>query len=89
MNQTRLGSLIEALFNIVVGFSINFAANLWLIPMFVTGNDGLPAHVDMLANWWMGCAFTVISLIRSYSLRRLFNYGLRAAIQRLAQKLGR
>ena len=89
MNQTRLGSLFEALFNIVVGFSINFAANIWLIPLFVTGQDGLPAHVDLMANWWMGCAFTVISLVRSYSLRRLFNYGLRAAIQKLAKRLGK
>lgn len=89
MNQTRLGSLIEALFNLVVGFSINFSANLWLIPIFVLGQDGQPAHIDWWANWWMGCAYTVISLIRQFSIRRLFNYGLRAAIQRLAQKLGR
>ena len=78
MTQTKLGSLYEAIFNIVIGFSINFVANLWLIPIF------LHVEVPLLANWWMGCAYTVISLVRSYVIRRWFNAKLQAAAQRLA-----
>ena len=82
--QSRLSSLYEALINIVIGFSINFVANLWLIPMFVTGQDGKPVHIDLVSNWWMGCAFTVISLARSYVIRRWFNSRLQKLAQRMA-----
>lgn len=84
MTQTRLGSLYEALINIVIGFSINFVANVWLIPLFTAGNDGLPAHISLVANWWMGCAYTAISLVRSYVIRRWFNERLRQVAQRIA-----
>lgn len=78
MIQSKLGSFYEALFNIVIGFAINFAANLVLIPFF------LHTAVPLLANWWMGCAYTVISLVRSYVIRRWFNAKLQAAAARLA-----
>lgn len=67
MSQTRLGSAIEAVANIVIGFAINFTANMILLPMF--GFTGLTAAVAFN----IGLAFTVISLIRSYVLRRVFN----------------
>lgn len=78
MIQSRLGSFYESLFNIIIGFAINFFANLVLIPFF------LHAEVPLLANWWMGCAYTVISLVRSYVIRRWFNAKLHAAAARLA-----
>lgn len=84
MTQSRLSSFYEALFNIFIGFSINFVANIWLIPMFAVGSDGQPASLSMAANWWMGCAYTVISLIRQYVIRRWFNERLRLAAMRLA-----
>ena len=34
MNQTRLGSFFEAWINVAIGFGINFAANLLILPMF-------------------------------------------------------
>lgn len=64
--QTKKGSLAEAWANIAVGFSINFFANLVIFPMF-----GM--HISVLNNFWMGCIYTVISLVRSYVLRRWFN----------------
>jgi hypothetical protein len=82
VNQTRLGSLLEAVFNVCVGFSINWSANMLILPLFGFPVSGGQAFV-------MGLAFTVISVIRSYSIRRLFNYGLRAAIQRAAGWLAR
>ena len=78
MIQSRLGSFYESLFNIIIGFAINFFANLVFIPLF------LHVEVPLLANWWMGCAYTVISLVRSYVIRRWFNAKLHAAAARLA-----
>jgi len=69
MTQTRTGSLAEAAANIAVGFGINFTANLIVLPWFgfnVTAGDA----------FGIGLVFTVISLARSYVLRRWFN-GLR------------
>lgn len=84
MTQTRLGSFYEACINIVIGFSINFIANIWLIPAFATDAGGHAAHLSLTANWWMGCAYTGISLVRQFVIRRWFNAKLHAAAQRLA-----
>lgn len=84
MSQSRLSSFYEACINILIGFTINFIANLWLIPMFATDGNGGHAHLSAAANWWMGCVYTVISLVRSYTIRRWFNGKVSAAAQRLA-----
>ncbi|MDE2103241.1 MAG: hypothetical protein KGL39_38700 [Patescibacteria group bacterium] len=69
MRQTRLGSFAEAWANIAVGFSINYIANLLIFPIF-----GM--HISALNNFYMGCIYTIISLARSFVIRRYFN-GLR------------
>jgi hypothetical protein len=84
MNQSRLGSFYEAIANLVIGFAINYIANIYLIPMFATGADGRPAVLSYSANWWMGCAYTAVSLVRQFVLRRYFNARLHAAAMRLA-----
>jgi hypothetical protein len=67
MSQTRLGSFVESWANIFIGFAINFAANLLILPLF--GFTSLtPAK-----NFAIGLLYTVISLARSYVLRRWFN----------------
>lgn len=66
MSQTRLGSFIEAWANIVIGFSINWVANMLILPLF-------GFNIKPMAAFNMGLIFTVISLVRSYWLRRLFN----------------
>ena len=66
MAQTKLGSFAEAWANIAVGFAINFTANMLILPLFgfnVTAGDA----------FGIGVIFTVISLVRSYVLRRYFN----------------
>ena len=65
--QTKLGSITESLSNIAVGFSINYAANLVILPMF--GFHSLTPG----KNFVIGCLYTGISLVRSYVLRRWFN----------------
>lgn len=69
MTQTKTGSFVEAWANILVGFSINFVANLMVLPWF--GFNVTPGDA-----FGIGLVFTVISLARSYILRRWFN-GLR------------
>lgn len=66
MSQTKFGSFVESWANIVVGFGINFFANLYVLPRF--GFD-----VTMSQAFGIGIIFTVISLVRSYVLRRWFN----------------
>ena len=69
MSQTQLGSFAEAWANIAVGFAINFTANLYVLPWF-------GFNVTHGQAFGIGVIFTVISLVRSYVLRRWFN-GLR------------
>jgi len=66
MTQTRLGSLIEAIINVVIGFTINFAANMLIFPLF--GFLITPG-----ANLALGLIYTVISVACSYCVRRWFN----------------
>lgn len=66
MSQTKFGSFVEAWVNIFVGFSINFVANLVILPFF-----GFP--VTATTAFMIGIVFTAISLTRSYVLRRWFN----------------
>ena len=66
MSQSRLGSFVEAWANIAVGFSINWCANMLVLPVFgfdVTGGQA----------FGIGLIFTGISLARQYVLRRWFN----------------
>lgn len=65
--QTKLGSVVEAWANIAVGFSINFAANMLILPLF-----GFTA-LTLGKNFEIGLLYTLISLARSYVLRRWFN----------------
>ena len=65
--QSRTDSLMEAIVNIIVGLIVSTIANHWVLPAVL--------HVQMSLgqNILIGVIFTVISLVRSYSLRRLFN----------------
>lgn len=76
MSQSRLSSFIEALMNIFIGFSINYIANLLIFPLF-----GM--QISLSDNFWLGMIYTVISLVRSYVIRRWFN----AKIHNAAMKL--
>lgn len=67
--QTKRGSMTEAVANTCVGWAVNFTANLIVLPWF--GFNVTPGQA-----FGIGVIFTVISLVRSYILRRFFN-GLR------------
>lgn len=58
-------SLVESLANVIMGYGIAIATQILVFPWF-----GLQASLsDNLA---IGAIFTVVSIIRSYTLRRLF-----------------
>lgn len=82
MNQTRLGSLIETMVNIVIGFTINWTANMFIFPLF-------GFHISAGANFVLGLIYTVISVIRSYCIRRWFNAKLHAMSQAAAAAMAR
>lgn len=64
--QSRKGSLIEALINVLIGYGVSFAANMTVLPLF-------GFNVTLTQNLLIGLIFTVISVVRSYVVRRYFN----------------
>ena len=64
--QSRWMSLAEAVTNILVGYGVAVLTQLVVFPLF-----GLQA--SLAENLFIGAVFTVISLVRSFLLRRLFN----------------
>ena len=66
MSQSRRHSMLEAIINVVVGFSINFLLNMAVFPLFGW-------HISAAQNIALGVIYTVVSIARSYSLRRMFN----------------
>lgn len=64
--QTKTQSLIEAGANVLVGYLVALLSQLLVFPLF-----GI--HVPFSSNLAIGAWFTVISLVRSYVLRRWFN----------------
>ena len=64
--QTRIQSAIEAAANVIVGYLVALASQVIVFPWF-----GI--HVPLSTNLAIGGWFTVISLVRSYVLRRWFN----------------
>jgi hypothetical protein len=65
MKQSRFMSLVESITNIAVGYVLAIATQVIVFPLF-----GIKASLcEHLA---IGAAFTGISIVRSYMLRRLF-----------------
>jgi hypothetical protein len=65
MKQTRLMSLVEAVTNVAVGYGLAVVTQILIFPIF-----GL--HTTLVQNLQMGAIFTVVSIARSFALRRLF-----------------
>lgn len=80
MTQTRLGSMIEACINVAIGFFINFCANLLILPL-------IGFHISVGKNLFIGVLYTLISVARSYVVRRWFNARLHRAAEKLAGRI--
>ena len=69
MKQSRLMSLVESLANVIVGYGVAVVTQILIFPIF-----GL--QTTLAQNLKLGLVFTIVSIGRSYALRRLFE-GLR------------
>ena len=65
MKQSRLMSLVEAVANVIVGYGVAVMTQILIFPIF-----GLQTTLGQ--NLAMGGIFTIVSLFRSFALRRLF-----------------
>ena len=65
MKQSRLMSLVEAVANVVFGYGVAVVTQILIFPVF-----GL--HTTLAQNLKMGAIFTVVSIARSFALRRVF-----------------
>jgi hypothetical protein len=66
MAQTKKQSIIEVIANTVVGFVISVMVSVVLFPLM-----GIP--VTFGENIGITTIFTVISIVRSFIMRRIFN----------------
>ena len=64
--QSRWMSLLEAVANIAVGYGVAVLTQVLVFPLF-----GL--SVSLGENLGIGAVFTIISFVRSFLLRRIFN----------------
>lgn len=67
MTQTKLASAAESVTNVAVGYAVAMLTQALVFPLF-----GFYASTAQHAG--IALIFTVVSLVRSYALRRLFNY---------------
>ena len=66
MSQTKKHSWLEAWANTLIGYLINFGAQLIVYPFY-------GATFTLVQNIEIGLIFMIISVTRSYVLRRAFN----------------
>lgn len=64
--QTKIHSAVESVVNILIGYLVALASQIVIFPMF-------SIHIALRENMLIGFWFTVVSLVRSYTLRRIFN----------------
>ncbi len=76
MKQSKKGSMAEAGINVLIGYVIAVGSQIAIFPMF-----GI--HIPIGDNFLIGLWFTVISLVRSYVIRRWFNARIHSAAMQL------
>jgi uncharacterized membrane protein (DUF441 family) len=65
MSQSASMSLVEAVVNVLVGFAVAVLTQMGVFPLF-----GL--QTTLVQDLRLGAIFTLVSLLRSFLLRRLF-----------------
>jgi len=64
--QSKRNSAFEAATNVTIGYLVSVLANVLILPLF-------GYNVTIGDSFAIGLAFTIVSLVRSYVLRRIFN----------------
>ena len=70
--QSRIGSLVESSVNILIGYFVALISQIVLFPLF-------DIYISIQTNLWISGWFTLISLARSYVIRRWFHGRIHAA----------
>ena len=65
MMQSRRMSLIEALSNVAIGYGVAVLTQIAVFPLF-------DLQVSLSDNLLIGALFTLVSVARSYAVRRMF-----------------
>jgi len=65
--QTRIQSFIESVANVAIGYVVALVTQLIAFPLL-----GIPVSIEQ--NLLIGVIFTAVSLVRSYVVRRAFNW---------------
>ena len=79
MNQSKLESLAEVGVNVVIGWCVGLVAQVFFFPLI-----GIEATFSQ--NFISSIVFTVISIVRSYVVRRWFNAGIHKFIVNMVRK---
>lgn len=79
MNQTKLESLTEVIINVIVGWIIGLLTQLLVFPIF-------DIHISFGDQFWISVVFTVVSIARSYMIRRWFNAGIHKVVANFIRK---
>lgn len=66
MSQSKTGSVAETLTNVAIDYLVALASQIAIFPLF---GIHVPLHSNIVITAW----FSVISVLRSYCLRRIFN----------------
>jgi hypothetical protein len=66
MSQTRTMSLVETITNVAIGLIVSFLSQVAIFKYY-------DIHISLAQNLELTLYFTVVSIIRSYVLRRFFN----------------
>lgn len=64
--QSKLGSFIESLVNVLIGYGVAVVAQKYVFAI-------VGIHISWNTTFVIGFWMTIISIIRSYLIRRLFN----------------
>ena len=67
MSQSKRGSLTETVVSTAIGYTVAVLTQVAIFPLF-------DLHVSATDNLLIAAVFTVISLVRGYWVRRLFNW---------------
>ena len=65
--QSKKMSLIETVLSVLIGYIVALLSQIVVFPLF-------DIEVSLIDNLLIGLLFTVISIIRGYYVRRLFNW---------------
>lgn len=81
MSQSKLGSLVEAFTHVFIGYFLSLGVQFIVYPMY-------GATFSIKQNIEIGLIFMVVSLIRSYVIRRWFNDSIHKAAMKITKGVG-